>query len=73
MAKPSKSNKTPSAKAKERETDIVVAPAMTRHLCACGCGKFSSVKDLRPIKSIGGGHAHMIYYISGHEAHPRKA
>ena len=67
-----KAAKPAAGKAGDKGRDIALAPAMTRHICACGCGKFSSVKELRPVRSIGVGHARMVYYIAGHEVRPRQ-
>ena len=61
------------SKAEDKGRDVALAPAMTRHACACGCGKLIAVKDMRPVRSVGGGHSRMVYYTVGHEARPRQA
>jgi hypothetical protein len=69
-AESKKPAKLASSGTADKSRDIALAAKITRHECACGCGALIPLKDLYSIKSIGGGHARMKYYVRGHETRP---
>jgi hypothetical protein len=70
MVAPKKTAKLAISNAADKSREIEMGNAITRHICACGCGTAIALKDLLPVKTIGSGHASMKFYVRGHETRP---